>query len=192
MNTYRTNIYPVWIDKKKVTRNLFFAKNGRYINRKLSWREESENIDCSQKKWKWKKESWEKGRQKLVPTEEDEKSCHGHISCLQWIYFPTKHSSKSRATPQQQKNVSTLNLLPFFFAFLGFLKCLAETVFTCSGVICWNSFHSCVSMPAITIEIPDWIDFPQSRAGKGTLCLGMEITYSQVHIMWHVTCSPLL
>ena len=36
------------------------------------------------------KESFEKRRQKLVPTEEDEKSCHGHISCLQRKIFQRK------------------------------------------------------------------------------------------------------
>ena len=133
------------------------------MNRKLSWGEESENVDWWQKKWKWKKESWEKRRQKLVPTEEDEKSCHGHISCLQWIFFPKKNSSKSMATPQQRKrsSIALLQSCPAFFK--SFLKCLASAIFSCVGVICWNSFHSCVSMLAITIEIPDWIDFAQSR-----------------------------
>ena len=71
----------------------------RNSNRELRAEKESETQTGDEKKVKVRR----KLRQKLVPTEEDEKSCHGHISCLQWIFFPTKHSSKSRATPQQQK-----------------------------------------------------------------------------------------
>ena len=50
-------------------------------------------------------------RQKLVPTEEDEKSCHGHISCLRWIFLKWKimgaKKMKIRVGQKDKKNASS-------------------------------------------------------------------------------------